>query len=41
MMVNNLRFSDTGMKLPTQAEQGQMEHKDLHLLRLAAQQNPA
>jgi hypothetical protein len=28
------------MKLLTRVEQGQTEHKVLHLLRLAAQQNP-
>jgi hypothetical protein len=29
------------MKMPTRVEQGQNERKVLHLLRLAAQRNPA
>jgi len=29
------------MKMPTRVEQGQIEQKVLHLLRLAAQRNPA
>ena len=40
MMVNSLRFCDTGMKLPSWVEQGRTELKVLHLLRLAAQRNP-
>jgi len=36
MMVNNLMFPNTGMKLPTRVEQGQTELKILQLLRLAA-----
>jgi len=40
-MVRNLRFSNTGMKLPSWVEQGQMELEVLHLLRLAAQRNLA